>query len=54
MRSSTVPTRCVNDAVGDGRAHDLMIETYRLLVSLPSAPSTLLASIAGDAAARPA
>lgn len=39
----------VNDAVSDGRAHDLMIETYRLLVSLPSAHSayrTLLASIA--------
>jgi protein-tyrosine phosphatase len=39
----------VNDAVSDGRARDLMIETYRLLVSLPSAHGayrTLLASIA--------
>lgn len=39
----------VNDAVSDGRARDLMIETYRLLVSLPSAHSayrTLLTSMA--------
>ena len=39
----------VNDAVRDGRARDLMIETYRYLVSLPSAHTayrTLLASLA--------
>jgi protein-tyrosine phosphatase len=39
----------VNDAVSDGRARDLMIETYRLLVSLPSAHGayrSLFASIA--------
>ena len=39
----------VNDAVSDGRARDLMIETYRYLVSLPSAHvayRTLMASIA--------
>jgi protein-tyrosine phosphatase len=39
----------VNDAVSDGRARDLMIETYRHLVSLPSAHvayRTLLASLA--------
>ena len=39
----------VNDAVSDGRARDLMIETYRYLVSLPSAHAayrTLLSSLA--------
>ena len=39
----------VNDAVSDGRARDLMIETYRHLVSLPSAHTayrTLLESLA--------
>ena len=39
----------VNDAVRDGRARDLMIQTYRHLVSLPSAHAayrTLLSSLA--------
>lgn len=38
----------INDAVRDGRAHDLMIETYRYFVSLPSAHAayrTLLTDI---------
>lgn len=41
----------INDAVSGGRAHDLMIETYRHLVSLPSAHAgyrALLASLAVD------
>lgn len=44
----------VNDAVSDGRARDLMIETYRYLVSLPSAHAayrTLLASLASGTGA---
>lgn len=41
----------INDAVSGGRAHDLMIETYRHFVSLPSAHSSyraLLSSLAVD------
>jgi protein-tyrosine phosphatase len=41
----------VNDAVQFGRAHDLMIETYRHFVSLPSAHASyraLLTSLATD------
>ena len=41
----------INDAVSGGRAHDLMIETYRHFVSLPSAHASyraLLSSLAGD------
>jgi protein-tyrosine phosphatase len=41
----------INDAVSGGRARDLMIETYRHFVSLPSAHAsyrTLLASLADD------
>ena len=41
----------VNDAVQFGRAHDLMIETYRHFVSLPSAHASyraLLTSLAAD------
>lgn len=41
----------INDAVSGGRAHDLMIETYRHFVSLPSAHASyrdLLSSLAAD------
>ena len=41
----------INDAVSGGRAHDLMIETYRHFVSLPSAHASyraLLTSLAVD------
>ena len=43
----------INDAVSGGRARDLMIETYRYLVSLPSAHDgyrTLFTALADDAA----
>lgn len=39
----------INDAVGGGRARDLMIETYRHLVSLPSAHTGYRAVLEGIA-----
>lgn len=54
-RDDDTTVQDINDAVSDGRAADLMIETYRYLVSLPSAHDgyrALLSTLAADA--RPA
>lgn len=50
-RDDETTVQDINDAVRDGRAADLMIETYRYLVSLPSAHAgyrALLSGLASD------